>query len=219
MKNSESFSLERDKFIKCTSKQYELLKRLFDIIISFFGLVFVLPLLLFIMVYTSYKSYGPVFTYSEVLGYRGRIFKVYSFCNRRENDEKIMRYIESNFSGGTREKPVNEGGKITVIDRLACSRLITELLQLFNVLKGDMSIVGPEPKSSDQLKQSNKWYYIRLSAKPGIIGLWDVYKRRGDGFDEMVWYDLKYLKERRLMYDLKIIADVLILKIAHNKKR
>lgn len=217
MKDSGCYSVEREKIIVCTSKRYELLKRLFDISISFLGLLVFFPLLLIIMVYMSYKLYGPVFTYREVLGYRGRSFKIYRFYNRKENGERIIGYIESSLNQGLGEKMPDEELKITVLDNLACSKFITTLLQLVNVLKGDMSIVGPKPKDGCRMESGNKWYCVRLSAKPGIIGLWDAYKRYDDGFDEMVWFDLKYLKERRLMYDMKIIARVLISRITHNK--
>jgi lipopolysaccharide/colanic/teichoic acid biosynthesis glycosyltransferase len=219
MSDFEGYDIEQENVIAYTSKRYAFFKRLLDITISFIGLVLIFPLLLFIIIYISYKSYGPIFTYKEVLGFRGKSFRIYRFYNRKENDEKIMKYLESNLNQGILERNKKEEQKSTIVDRLACSEAITKILQLINVLKGDMSIVGPLAKSSYEMKSNKKWFSVRLTAKPGILGLWNVYKNKCDGYDEMVWFDFKYLKECGFIYDIKIIFKILASKVTDYKKR
>lgn len=83
---------------------------------------------------------------------------------------------------------------------------VNKLLQLFNVLKGDMSIVGPKPINRAKLIKYRSWYSLRLSAKPGITGLWQISGNKETSFSEMVRLDLKYIRERSLLYDIKIVT-------------
>ncbi|HOV25837.1 MAG TPA: sugar transferase [Pseudobacteroides sp.] len=213
------FDIKQENITAYASKSYVIFKRIFDIAVSFLGLILIFPLLLFFMAYLSYRQYGLIFTYKEAIGFGGRVFRIYRFYNRSENDEKIMKYLESNLNQCEPEMNERYERKLTAIERMACGEFITKALQLINVIKGEMSIVGPLAINSSEVKHNKKWFDVRLTAKPGILGLWDLYKRKCDGYDEMIWFDFKYLRERGLIYDVKIVLKVLTLKIMNHIKR
>jgi len=100
--------------------------------------------------------------------------------------------------------------RITRVGRIIRKTSIDELPQLFNVLKGDMSIVGPRPLALREVVKYDSWHNLRLSVKPGLIGLWHIKRRSNEGFDEMVRLDLKYVRERSFSYDLKIIIKTIL---------
>lgn len=219
MNEYKCYDVKQENITAYASKRYVIFKRLLDILVSFLGLIIIFPFLLFFISYMSYRSYGSIFTYKDVVGFRGRIFRIYRFYNRNENDEKIMKYLESNLNQGRLERNERPERKFTVVERIACSEFITKILQLINVLKGEMSIVGPLAINSNEAKSNIKWFSVRLAVKPGILGLWDLYKKRCDGYDEMVWFDFKYLRERGLIYDAKIVFKILALKLMNHIKR
>lgn len=95
--------------------------------------------------------------------------------------------------------------RVTRVGKFIRKTCIDELPQLFNVLKGDMSIVGPRPPILSEVVQYDAWHNLRLSVKPGMTGLWQSSNRGITGFDEMVRLDMKYIRERRFSYDMKII--------------
>lgn len=95
--------------------------------------------------------------------------------------------------------------RVTKVGRIIRKTSIDELPQLFNVIKGDMSIVGPRPPIMTEIDEYETWYKLRMSVKPGITGLWQIKGRNDVGFEEMVRLDLKYIRERGFWYDMKII--------------
>jgi lipopolysaccharide/colanic/teichoic acid biosynthesis glycosyltransferase len=118
-----------------------------------------------------------VFIAHEMLGFKGRIFKIYNF-----------------YSSGS-----------TWIDRILNRTRLKGLPQIFNVLKGDMSIVGPQPGNAENLYKYKDWHTLVMSAKPGITGLWRIRGADGTDFEEMARLDMKYIRERSLMLDMDII--------------
>lgn len=187
------------------SQAYLIFKRFFDIVISLFSMIVLLPV--FIIVYVAIKldSPGPVIFIQERCGFKGKIFRMYKFRSMVMNAEQLQKGLDYLNEAGGRMFKVRNDPRVTKVGRFIRKTSIDELPQLFNVLKGDMSIVGPRPPIVTEVKAYDKWHYLRLSVKPGITGLWQVKCRNSVGFEEMVRLDMKYVRERSLWYDLKII--------------
>lgn len=194
------------------------LKRGVDIIGSLIGLAVFLPLMLMVAMAIKLSSPGPVIFKQIRVGRRGVPFVFYKFRSMYQNvDEQIhQNYIEKFIKGnhaeinqGTAEKPLYKMGndpRVTWIGRIIRVTSIDELPQLFNVLKGEMSLVGPRPPLTYEVKNYQAWHLRRIfEMKPGITGLWQVSGRSEISFDEMVRLDLLYARSWSIMLDLKLL--------------
>lgn len=187
------------------SGTYLLIKRAFDILSSFLGILLLSPVFIITILAIHIDSQSPAIFSQERNGYKGRIFKMYKFRSMVSNAEQLLKELgDQNEVIGHMFKMKNDP-RITRVGRIIRKTSIDELPQLFNVLKGDMSIVGPRPPIVREVVNYDAWHTLRLSVKPGLTGLWQVSGRSELGFDEMVRLDLKYIRERGLWYDLKLI--------------
>ena len=187
---------------------------LFDTAGSAIGLLLFSPLFLIIALAIKATSPGPVFFRQERVGLNGKTFLFYKFRSMTKNNdplkhkEYISRFINQQNTAAVEPgifKLTNDS-RITPVGRFIRRTSLDELPQLINVLKGDMSLVGPRPPISYECDLYDIWHRRRLlAAKPGITGLWQVMGRSRTTFDEMVRLDLKYLREWSLWLDLKII--------------
>jgi exopolysaccharide biosynthesis polyprenyl glycosylphosphotransferase len=184
---------------------YKITKRLLDIGSTMFGIILLSPVFIVTAIAIKFDSKGSVFFAQERLGQKGKYFKMYKFRSMVVDAEQLLKQLESqNEVSGHMFKMKNDP-RITKIGKLIRKTSIDELPQLFNVLKGDMSLVGPRPPLPREVSEYDKWQDLRLSVRPGITGLWQVSGRNDIGFEEMVSLDLKYIRERSLSYDIKII--------------
>jgi len=193
------------------------LKRISDIAVSSVALIFVSPLLALIAAWIRLDSKGNVFFLQERVGMDGRVFLCYKFRSMLQGaDEDVHREAyEKNIVGeetaniGDDAAPVygkvKDDARVTRAGRFLRRSSLDELPQLFNVLKGDMSIVGPRPPIPYEVEAYQLWHRKRLDMKPGITGLWQVSGRNRLTFDEMVRTDLFYIENWSLWLDLKII--------------
>ena len=189
-------------------------KVLFDIIGSAIALLLFSPLFLIIAIAIKATSAGPVFFRQERVGLNGKTFLFLKFRSMTTNNdptkhkEYITKLINQQKSAATEPgifKLTNDS-RVTTVGRFIRRTSLDELPQLINVLKGDMSLVGPRPPIPYECELYDIWHRRRLlSAKPGITGLWQVMGRSRTTFDEMVRLDLKYLQEWSLWLDLKIL--------------
>lgn len=185
---------------------YLKVKRLSDIILALLGIVILAPVFLITALLIKFTSPGGIFFTQERNGYKGEIFKMYKFRSMVNDAEKLFKSYESmNEASGNMFK-IKADPRITSIGKIIRKTSIDELPQLFNILKGDMSIVGPRPPIPREVVKYDAWHDLRLSVKPGLTGLWQVSGRNQVGFEEMVRLDLKYIRERNLLYDFKIIV-------------
>jgi len=194
-----------------------LVKRLSDIVISTIALAVFSPLWLIISILIKFDSRGAILFKQERVGMDGRIFLCYKFRTMNANaDDKIhreayLKNIEGNAeaNAGDDEKPVfgkvKNDPRITKIGKFLRRTSLDELPQFLNVLKGDMSIVGPRPPIPYEVENYELWHRKRLDMKPGITGLWQVSGRNRLTFDEMVRIDVFYIENWSLWLDLKII--------------
>jgi len=192
-------------------------KRLCDVLLSTVALVVLMPLGLIISLLIKLDSRGKIFFKQERVGMDGRKFLCYKFRTMQADaDEGIHREsYKKNIDGkvdansGDIQKPVfgkvKNDSRITKIGNLLRRSSLDELPQLINVLKGDMSIVGPRPPIPYEVEEYEAWHRKRLDMKPGITGLWQVSGRNRLTFDEMVRIDLFYIENWSIWLDIKIM--------------
>lgn len=201
----EDIGLAPPNFIKRDSKVYLFLKRLMDIVFSVAAIIILLPLFIIVAVIIKLDSKGPVLFIQKRCGKDGKIFKMYKFRSMcMDAEEKLDQIHHLNDV----EEPlfkIKDDPRLTRVGRFLRRTSIDELPQLINIIKGDMSLVGPRPPLPSEVEKYNSWQKLRLSVKPGLTGLWQISGRSNLGFDEMVRLDLKYIAERNLVYDIKII--------------
>lgn len=173
---------------------YETVKRVCDIIGSITLTLLGLPLFLLLALMVKLDSDGPVLFCQERIGERGRPFRMYKF--------RTMRHASSGYEYSPRE---SSDPRITRVGRFLRKTSLDELPQLFNVLKGDMSLVGPRPEMPFITEQYTDQHRQRLQVKPGITGLWQLSGDRAFLIHENIEYDLYYIKHRNLFMDLSIL--------------
>jgi exopolysaccharide biosynthesis polyprenyl glycosylphosphotransferase len=185
-------------------------KRLVDVTVSFVLLVFLAPVLVSIGLIVKLTSKGPVLFLQERVGLNKRRFFMYKFRTMVQNAESLMPQLEAfNEATGPVFKIKNDP-RITQIGRFLRRTSLDELPQFFNVLRGDMSLVGPRPLPlRDYEGFTEDWQRRRFSVRPGITCLWQVAGRSNIGFDQWMELDLKYLDEWSIWLDMKILAQTI----------
>lgn len=181
-------------------------KRVLDIIGSIVGSVITLILTIIIGPLIKLESPGPIFFAQKRVGKNGRYFKMYKFRSMyADAEERKKQLMEQNQMDGLMFKMDNDP-RITKIGRFLRKTSLDEFPQFFNVLKGDMSLVGTRPPTVDEFLQYHSYHKMRLSIKPGITGLWQISGRSDiTDFEDVVKLDIKYINEWCLSLDIKII--------------
>lgn len=196
------------------------IKRIIDILGSLTGFIIFSPLFLIMPILIKLTSHGPVFYRQERLGLFGKRFTFLKFRSMYvDNDDGIHRqYIkqlidhndgthgDNETSQGDEVFKIQDDPRVTLIGKFLRKTSLDELPQFINVLRGDMSLVGPRPPIPYEYDEYKLWHMRRvIEVKPGITGLWQVEGRSSTSFDEMVRLDLKYIREWSLWLDLKIL--------------
>lgn len=186
---------------------YSFFKRFLDILVSFITLsVLLVPMLILALVIViDSPGASPIYS-QERVGKNGRKFKFYKFRSMIPNaDEMIDELMDKNEMDGPAFKIKNDP-RITRVGRLIRSSSIDELPQFWNVLKGDMSIVGPRPPLPREVAEYTEFQMQRLLVTPGITGYWQIQPKRNDlSFDRWLELDLKYIEERSLKTDFIVV--------------
>ncbi len=200
---------------------YSFLKRFFDIILSLLALVVLSPLFLVVMILISlWDGKGnPIFVQKRC-GKDGRIFNLYKFRSMCMDAEKLKAKLQKyNEMDGPAFK-MKDDPRITGIGKFIRATNIDELPQLVNILKGDMSIVGPRPPLPDEVAQYSKSDRQRLMVTPGLTCYWQASRNRNDlSFEEWMELDRKYIAERSLHTDAKIILKTAYVVLIHHDGR
>ena len=204
-------------------RTYELLKRALDIFVGMAALLFFAPLFVVIAIAIKLSSKGPVLFRQERYGRHHTPFTFYKFRSMyADSDQAVHKAYVSRLIAGRPESGNGTGNgtaagektrifkitgdtRVTPMGRLLRRTSLDELPQLWNVLSGEMSLVGPRPCIKYELEQYADWHTLRLDVKPGMTGLWQVTARNTVGFDEMVKLDLAYVRQRSLWLDIKIL--------------
>ena len=185
--------------------RYEKIKRFFDICLSAAALVVLSPLLLALAILIYLEDKGPVIYSQTRIGKDGRAFKLYKFRSMCvDADEKLKDLQKLNERDGPVFKIKNDP-RVTKVGKFIRKTCIDELPQLVNIIKGDMSIVGPRPPLPNEVEQYNSYQKQRLLVVPGLTCYWQIQKGEETTFDEWVELDLKYIKERSILLDFRLI--------------
>lgn len=202
------------------SKKYLITKRLTDIVLAAFGMFLCSPFFIVLAILIKLEDpKGSVFFRQIRIGYNGKPFYMYKFRSMISNAEQLLeKLLHHNEASGAMFKIKNDP-RITKVGRFIRKTSIDELPQLWNVLKGEMSLVGPRPPLPREVEQYNDYHKQRLFVKPGCTGLWQVSGRSNTGFDKMIDLDLRYIEQRNIFYDFKLIlitiAQLIIAKDAY----
>lgn len=193
---------------------HDFAKRFVDVVGSLMGIIILSPILLLVAISIKLDSKGPILADTPMrAGKKGKLFKIYKFRSMVQNAQEILdnnpkllaEYKKNSYK-------IFNDPRVTRVGKLLRRFSIDELPQFFNILKGEMSLVGPRayyPYELDEQQKnyptSRKFVKIILSGKPGVTGLWQVSGRSEINFDKRVKMDAKYVKRRSLLYDFWIM--------------
>lgn len=189
---------------------YKICKRFIDIVASIVGLILLAIISALVFIANKIEGdNGPIFFIQKRIGENGKLFKLYKFRTMVVDADKILMKklkTDKNF----REKYMNyrkveDDERITKIGKFLRKTSLDEFPQFINVLKGEMSVVGPRPYLNREKKAMEGYYDYIIKCKPGITGLWQVSGRSQNTFKERLKLDLEYYNNRGLWYDIKII--------------
>nr|WP_259678938.1 exopolysaccharide biosynthesis polyprenyl glycosylphosphotransferase [Clostridium chauvoei] len=184
---------------------YEVTKRVIDIVASICGLLLLSPLLIVVAILIKLESKGPIVFSQKRIGLNGKEFNMYKFRSMVVNAEELKKKLaEQNEMSGPMFKMKNDP-RITKIGKFIRKTSIDELPQLINILKGEMSLVGPRPILPQEVKEFEPWMMKRLEVKPGLTCYWQVSGRNNIDFEDWMKLDIKYVNDRSLLLDINLI--------------
>ncbi|WP_339110792.1 sugar transferase [Limosilactobacillus reuteri] len=184
---------------------YHGMKRFFDIVAATCGIVILSPLMVLIAVLIKAEDHGPIFYKQIRVGKNGKEFKMYKFRSMFVNADKMLDKLkEQNDVDGPMFK-MKKDPRVTKIGHFIRKHSLDELPQFLNVLRGDMSLVGPRPPLPSEVAEYSEYDKQRLFVIPGCTGLWQATERNEVGFNRMVELDIEYIKKASIAYDLLII--------------
>ncbi len=197
-------------------QSYQILKRTIDILAGFFGCLFSIPIILITAIPLKLESKGPLFFKQERVGKNGRKFYIYKLRSMYiDAEERKKELMEQNKMDGLMFK-VDNDPRITKVGKFIRKYSIDELPQFFNVLKGDMSLVGTRPPTVDEFNQYEIHHKRRLTFKPGITGMWQVSGRSDmTDFEEVVKLDCKYIDNWSPKLELEILLKTVAVVLTH----
>ncbi|OIB03756.1 multidrug MFS transporter [Paenibacillus sp. LC231] len=200
--NYAKYALEdqKSKFLYLT------VKRGMDLLFALLGLILLSPLFLIVSILIKLEDpKGSVFFYQTRIGKNERPFRMYKFRSMVSNAEELLdKLLEQNEISGAMFK-MKEDPRITKIGRFIRKTSIDELPQLWNVVRGEMSLVGPRPALPREVLQYSSYDKLRLKVSPGCTGLWQVSGRNNLSFQEMLALDLEYIERRGIWLDVKVM--------------
>ncbi len=184
---------------------YRFVKRAFDIVVSLLGIIVLSPLILIVSLIIYIDDPGPVFFIQDRNGINGKVFKMWKFRSMTKNAQNLRFEMEDQNELDGPAFKIKDDPRITKVGKFIRKTSIDELPQLVNILKGEMSVVGPRPLPTYETEQLNEKQLQRLLVKPGLICYWQVCGRNNVSFDEWMEMDYKYIKDASVATDLKIL--------------
>ncbi len=204
----ERLQIEEQEIIQIERKEstlYKVSKRALDVIASFLGLVILSPILLIVAILIKLESKGPAIFAQSRIGLNGKEFKMYKFRSMVQNAEELKEKLaKQNEMSGPMFKMKNDP-RVTKVGKFIRKTSIDELPQLLNILKGDMTLVGPRPSLPREVEKFESWMLKRLEVKPGLTCYWQVSGRNNIDFYEWMKLDLKYVNDMGFWLDIKLI--------------
>ena len=185
---------------------YLFIKRSFDIIVSFIGLIFLIPITLIVGLAIKIEDGGPVFFKQTRVTKNGKLFKLYKYRSMVVNAEKIRDTMDDENEMDGPVFKVKDDKRITKVGHFIRKTSIDELPQLINVFLGDMSIVGPRPALPREVEEYDSYAKRRLEVKAGLTCIWQVQKNRNNiSFKDWMDMDVEYVENQSIALDLKLI--------------
>ena len=198
---------------------YQYFKRFFDLCLCTMALPLLVPLMAVCAIAIRLDSPGPALFIQNRIGKGGKLFRLYKFRTMQDrlNDEKNRSYMKSYVKG---EVGFDANGKavykpaaaseITRVGRVLRKTSLDEIPQIFNVLRGEMSIIGPRPNVTWEVEAYTNWHHERLEVLPGITGLAQIRGRSGINFNSLVRYDIEYIEKQSVALDLRILFETFL---------
>lgn len=187
-------------------KVYLFIKRVIDIFGSLIGLIIFSPIFILISIAIKLEDpKGKILFCQKRVGINSNVFKMYKFRSMVSNAEELLEHVSKlNEMNGPVFK-IKDDPRITKVGRFIRKTSLDEIPQFINILKGDMTFVGPRPPLASEVEQYSDYEMQRLMVKPGLTCYWQICGRNSIDFDEWVELDLKYIEERNTFIDIKII--------------
>jgi lipopolysaccharide/colanic/teichoic acid biosynthesis glycosyltransferase len=208
MKNTEiSHSACQKKGI---TSVYFYVKRILDIVASLMGLLLLSPVFLITAIAIKLEDGGSIFFVQKRNGLHGKVFEMYKFRSMCQDADKLHRsLLDKNELDGPAFKMKNDP-RVTKVGKFIRRTSIDELPQLLNIIRGEMSIVGPRPLPTYETAKLNEYQRQRMNVKPGLTCYWQCSGRNDIPFDEWMELDMRYIKEESLFTDIHIVAQTVI---------
>ena len=192
------------------SRVYFFIKRLIDIIGAIFAIVIFSPFMILAAIGIKLTSEGPVFFVQKRVGKDGRVFNMLKFRSMliSSNDEPHKEFVKVYIDGKNGEDKFKliEDSRVTPWGKVLRKLSVDEFPQFFNILKGELSLVGPRPPLEYEVNRYSKWHKERLSVKQGVTGIWQVFGRARLSFDKSCFLDIFYAENRSLCFDLHLLS-------------
>ena len=189
---------------------YLFIKRYFDILISIFGIIILIPLTFIIkIIYIINKDYNSIVYKQNRIGKNGKIIKVYKFRTMIPNAENY-KFTDKQKKEFLENYKLGNDPRITKIGNFLRKSSLDELPQFINILKGEMSLVGPRPVILEELEKYGNMKKIFLSLTPGLTGYWQVNGRSNTTYNERIKMELYYINNCSLLLDIKIILKTIV---------
>lgn len=195
---------------------YSIFKRTMDIFGSIIGIILLSPVFLIVAILIKLDSKGKVLFSQRRVGLNGKEFEIYKFRSMVEDAEELKKLLkDKNEMSGPMFK-IKQDPRITNVGKFIRKTSIDELPQLLNVLKGEMSLVGPRPSLPSEVKNFEPWMLKRLEVKPGLTCYWQVSGRNNISFNEWMELDVKYVNEGNILLDIRLIFKTIFLLFGDN---
>ncbi len=194
---------------------YRYIKRFIDIIGSIVGILILIPMIIVLWIANFIsKDNGPIFYTQNRIGKDGKYFKLYKFRSMVVGaDEKLAKYLAENEEARKeyrKYKKLKDDPRVTPIGKFIRKTSIDEFPQFINVLKGEMSLIGPRPYLPREKEDMKEAYYYIVTCKPGLTGLWQVSGRSDVDFENRLKLDLEYIEKESFSYDTKLFFKTLV---------
>ena len=190
---------------------YNFFKRSFDIISASIGILFLLPLFIVLAILVKLDSKGPIFFSHKRIGKNGKIIGIYKFRSMVSNSEEIFKnFTEEQKKEFEKNFKLDDDPRITNLGGFLRKTSLDELPQLLNIIKGDMSVVGPRPIVRAEVEKYGVCADKLFSVKPGLTGFWQANGRSDTTYEERVQMDMYYIDNRSFLLDMRIILKTVI---------
>lgn len=209
-KKEETIEMKNKKIV------YRFIKRIIDIIGGLVGIVLLIPItiVLYLISIFSKENKGPIFYEQIRVGKNGKEFRIYKFRSMvMHADEKLWEYLNNNPEAKEeykKYKKLKEDPRITKTGKFLRKTSLDEFPQFINVIKGDMSLVGPRPYLYREKEDMGERYNEIIKVKPGLTGYWQVNGRSDVDFEERTRMDVEYIKSRNLWFDFKLLLKTIL---------